>query len=285
MRIIFMLKFANYQLDIKMASLGFFVALFSVGIGIGGGTLLVSLLMTIFGFDFKKAASTSLSTIIPISFVGSVSHFIFLTEIPHLQYYFIFIPICVFGVILGGRIVQKRPNGWLKLAFSLFLLIISLRMLKIYDFPSLIYNGLHGILFSNEWLLIVPVGVLIGIIAVFLGIGCGLLIVPFFVIVINLNIHEAITLSLTTMFFLSLSATIIKKNLKSLDTTPLKSLFIPALIGAVVGAIVSTHLPTPILKKIFGIFLFIIAFYYINHELAMHHKLPVLVKNCMEGSK
>ncbi|MBW1778837.1 MAG: sulfite exporter TauE/SafE family protein [Deltaproteobacteria bacterium] len=186
---------------------------------------------------------------------------------------------------MGGRIVQKRPNGWLKLAFSLFLLIISLRMLKIFDFPSLIYNGLHGILFSNEWLLIVPVGILIGIIAVFLGIGCGLLIVPFFVIVINLNIHEAITLSLTTMFFLSLSATIINKNLKSLDITPLKSLFIPALIGAVVGAIVSNHLPTPILKKIFGIFLFIIAFNYIIHELAMHHKLTVLVKNCMEGSK
>jgi uncharacterized membrane protein YfcA len=280
-----MLKFANYQLDTRMALLGFLVALFSVGIGIGGGTILVSLLISIFGFDFKRAASTSLSTIIPISFVGSVSHIIFLPEIPHLQYYLIFIPMCVLGVLLGGKIIQKRPNGWLKLAFSLFLLIISLKMLKIFDFPYLIYSGLHSILFSNEWLLIVPVGILIGIIAVFLGIGCGLLIVPFFVIVINLNMHEAITLSLTTMFFLSLSATIFNKNIKSLDITPLKSLFIPALIGAVVGAIVSNHLPTLILRKIFGIFLFIISFNYIIHEFAMHHKLIVLVKNYMKGSK
>ena len=80
-----MLKPVDNQFDIRLALLGFFVALFSAGIGIGGGTLLVSILMTVFGFDFKKAASTSLSTIIPISFIGSVNYFIFLPEIPQLQ--------------------------------------------------------------------------------------------------------------------------------------------------------------------------------------------------------
>ncbi|MBW1778838.1 MAG: hypothetical protein JRJ54_14820 [Deltaproteobacteria bacterium] len=87
-----------------------------MGIGIGGGTLLVSLLMTIFGFDFKKAASTSLSTIIPISFVGSVSHFIFLPEIPHLQYYFIILfyiysHMCVWGNIGGEN--SSETTEWL----------------------------------------------------------------------------------------------------------------------------------------------------------------------------
>ena len=73
--------------SIGLAPLGFFVALFSAGIGIGGGTLLVSVLMSVFGFDFKKAASTSLATIIPISLVGSVSHFVLLPEISHPRYY------------------------------------------------------------------------------------------------------------------------------------------------------------------------------------------------------
>jgi len=280
-----MSKSVNFQFDTRLVLLGFFVAQFSAGIGIGGGTLLVSILMSVFGFDFKKAASTSLATIIPISFIGSVSHLFFLPEIPHLRYYFIFIPTCVLGAILGGRIVQKRQNGWLKFSFSVFLLIISLRMLKIFDFPSLIYSGLYGILFSNEWLLIVPIGILIGIIAVLLGIGCGLLIVPFYLIIINLNIHEAITLSLTTMFFLTLSATIIHNKFKTLDITPVKSLFIPALTGAVAGAIISTHLPAPILKKLFGIFLFVIACNYIIHEIALYHKLTVSVKNCRKGIK
>ncbi|MCP4746140.1 MAG: sulfite exporter TauE/SafE family protein [Desulfobacteraceae bacterium] len=280
-------KFTNYhyQLNLRLALFGFFVALFSAGIGLGGGALLVPILMSLFNFDFKKATSTSLSTIIPISLIGSVSHHVFLHGIEHLQYYFIFIPACVLGAIFAGRIVQKRPNSWLKLAFSLFLLIISLRMLKLFDLPSIVYSGLHDILFLNEWLLIVSIGILIGIIAMFLGIGCGLLIVPFFVIIINLNMHEAITLSLTTMFFLTLSATIIRKKLKLLDTIPLKSLFIPALIGAVVGAIISNHLPTLILKKLFGMSLFVIACYYLMHELAVRHKLSVSANNYKKWEK
>jgi len=268
----------KFRFDIRLILLGFFVALFSAGIGIGGGTLLVSILMSVFGFDFRKAASTSLATIIPISFIGSVSHFVFLPEIPDLRYYFTFIPACVLGTILGTKIVRKHQNGWFKLAFSLFLIIISLRMLKIFDFPSLIFSGLQSILFSNEWLIIVPIGILIGITAVALGIGCGLLIVPFYVIVINLNIHEAITLSLTTMFFLTLSATIINNRFKTLDMIPLKSLFIPALTGAVVGAIISGNLPAPILKIVFGMFLSIIACNYIIQEIAMHFRPAILVE-------
>lgn len=268
----------KFRFDIRLILLGFFVALFSAGIGIGGGTLLVSILMSVFGFDFRKAASTSLATIIPISFIGSVSHFVFLPEIPDLRYYFTFIPACVLGTILGTKIVRKHQNGWFKLAFSLFLIIISLRMLKIFDFPSLIFSGLQSILFSNEWLIIVPIGIFIGIIAVALGIGCGLLIVPFYVIVINLNIHEAITLSLTTMFFLTLSATIINNRFKTLDMIPLKSLFIPALTGAVVGAIISGNLPAPILKIVFGMFLSIIACNYIIQEIAMHFRPAILVE-------
>ena len=268
----------KFRFDIRLILLGFFVALFSAGIGIGGGTLLVSILMSVFGFDFRKAASTSLATIIPISFIGSVSHFVFLPEIPDLRYYFTFIPACVLGTILGIKIVRKHQNGWFKFAFSLFLIIISLRMLKIFDFPSLIFSGLQSILFSNEWLIIVPIGIFIGIIAVTLGIGCGLLIVPFYVIVINLNIHEAITLSLTTMFFLTLSATIINNRFKTLDMIPLKSLFIPALTGAVVGAIISGNLPAPILKIVFGMFLLIIACNYIIQEIAMHFRPAVLVE-------
>jgi uncharacterized protein len=257
----------SYKLDFKLILLGFFVGIFSAGIGIGGGTLMVSLLMSIFGFDFKKAATTSLATIIPISFIGAASHFIFLPVMPNLQYYLVFIPLCVMGTILGGKIVQKYKNRWLKFAFSLFLLIVSIRMLKLFDLPSFIYGGLHDILFANELLIIGLFGVIIGIVASLLGIGCGLLIVPFYVIIINFNMHEAITLSLSSMFFLTLSATIINKKLKTVDIIPLKSLLIPALIGAIIGAVISSRLPAPILKKIFGVFLFITACRYMLDEI------------------
>jgi hypothetical protein len=269
----------NVRFDIRLIVLGFLVALFSASIGIGGGTLLVSILMSVFNFDFKKASSTSLATIIPISLIGSVSHFIFHPDVSHIRYYVTFIPVCVLGTILGIKIIRKHQKGWFKIAFSLFLIITGLRILKIVDFPSLIYNGLHGILLLNEWFLLVLTGIMIGIIAVTLGIGCGLVIVPFYVIVIHFNIHEAIALSLTTMFFITLSATIIHNRFRTLDIVPLKSLFIPALAGAVVGALISDNLPSPILKRIFGMFLLIIACNYLIHETAMYFNLVLPVKN------
>ncbi|CAN2042264.1 putative membrane transporter protein [Candidatus Magnetomoraceae bacterium gMMP-15] len=253
-------------MNIGLMFLGFFVALFSAGIGIGGGALFVSLLISMFGFDFNKATSTSLATIIPISFIASVSHLFILSDFLNIRYYIIFIPICVFGTILGGKFIHKRQSKSLKFIFSVFLFVISLKILKIYDFPSLFYLSLYEILFANKFLVICLFGIIVGFLSINLGIGCGLLIVPFYIIVINFDVHEAISLSVTTMFFITFSATIINSKLKKLDINPLKSLLIPALAGAVSGAIISKQLPSHILKQIFGIFLFIIACKYLIQQ-------------------
>ncbi|OPL12535.1 MAG: hypothetical protein AVO38_15010 [delta proteobacterium ML8_D] len=258
------------KLDLGLVSLGFFVALFSTGIGIGGGALLVPILISVFKFDFKKATSTSLATIIPISFIGSVSHFIFSPNILHLRYYFIFIPMCIIGAILGGNCLFKWRVNWLKFAFSIFLISISLKMLNIFDLISLFYCNLHNIIFINESLIIMLFGLIIGFVAILLGIGCGLLIVPFYIIIIGVDIHEAIKLSLTTMFFLTFLSTAIHNRLKILALMPLKSLLIPAVPGAIIGAIVSSHLSALALKPIFGTFLFLIASKYIVEELFIY---------------
>jgi len=258
------------KLDLGLVSLGFFVALFSAGIGIGGGALLVPILISVFKFDFKKATSVSLATIIPISFIGSISHFVFSPNISHLRYYFIFIPMCIVGAILGGKFLLKWKVNWLKFAFSIFLIPISLKMLNIFDLISLFYCNLPNIFFINESLIIMLFGIIIGFFAILLGLGCGLLIVPFYIIIIGVDIHEAIKLSLTTMFFLTFSSTMIHSRLKKLDLISLKSLLIPAVLGAVTGATISSHLPAPMLKQIFGTFLFLIACKYIVEELFIY---------------
>lgn len=275
-----MLNSVKGKINYGLVLLGFFVAFFSAGIGIGGGTILVSVLMSGFKFNFKKAASTSLSTIIPISFIGSISYFILLSNVPSYGYYFLFIPMSVLGAIIGGRYVPKWKGSWLKLAFSFFLMIASLRILKIIDFPSLFYYFLSDISYVNELIVVVIFGLLVGFVAVLLGVGCGLVIVPFSVIFLGFEIHEAIRLSLTTMFFLTFTATMVHKKLKNLDMTAMKSMFVPALIGAVTGAVISSHLPSPILTKVFGVFLILIAFKFIIQEISefCRHETK-LVKN------
>lgn len=252
-----MLQPYNFQFNIRLVIVIFLIALFSVSVGVGGGGLLVPILIWVFNFDFKKAASLSLMTIMPITFIGSISHLFLLSQKPQIQYYLLFIPACVLGTIFASKITGKYHNGFLKFLFSLFLIIISLKIFNIFDFPFFVYRGLDSIF--NESLILIFIGVFIGITAFSLGVGCGLFIVPFYVIIIKLNIHQAIALSLTTMFFMALSATIIQKRLKKLDISLLQYIFLPALTGSVLGAIISAYLPTVILKQVFATFIFLIA--------------------------
>jgi len=267
------------NIDLKLVILGFLVAFFSAGVGIGGGTLLVSSLTLLFGFNFKRAASTSLATIIPISLVGAVSHLLFSPLMPNLEYHCCFIIPCVIGSIIGGRCFKKSQGFHLKLAFAIFLLVISLRMLKLFDFPAILFGSTQNIIVNNEFIFIPLFGFFVGTLAVLLGIGCGLLIVPFFLILIGFKIHEAIQLSLTTMFFLTFSATIVNNKFNLLDKVAVNILFFPALSGAFFGALLSSYLPASVLKFIFGGFLALVAIQSIADLLTAHlGKGPIIGK-------
>ncbi len=228
---------------------------------------MVSAFISIFKFNFKRAAGISLATIIPISFVGAISHLFLFSNPPSFKYFLVFIPMCITGTIIGSKYIHKWNNQWLKWIFTLFLFIASLRILKVIDFPFLMFSSLNEICWAHEALFIMVFGIIIGITATWLGIGCGLLIVPFYVIVMNFNMHEAICLSLTTMFFLTTSATLMHQKRAKLDFKSFKVLFIPSFAGAVAGAAVSGLLPSFFLKQLFGILLAVIACSYLYHLL------------------
>ncbi len=256
--------------------LGFFVALFSTGIGIGGGAIFVSAFISVFRFDFKKAAGISLATIVPITFVGAVSHMFFFSTSPSGKYFLVLIPMCIIGTIIGSKLIHKWNNLWLKWLFAIFLLIASLRILKIIDFPFLVFSRLNEISWTHEAILIMVFGIIVGIIATWLGIGCGLLIVPFFVVVMHFNMHEAICLSLTTMFFLAQSATLMHHKLTNSNFKYFKTLFLPSLAGAVTGSAISGLLPSFFLKQLFGIILTLIACSYLHQLLKQTIKTTLL---------
>jgi len=257
------LKTSKNLPETALSLLGFFVALFSAGIGIGGGTIFVSTFISVFKFDFKRAAATSLAAIIPITFAGAVSHLFIFSNPPSGKYFLVFIPMCILGTIIGSKFIHKWNNQWLKWIFAVFLLIASLRILKFADFPFLMFSSLNEISWTHEAIFIMAFGIITGIIATWLGIGCGLLIVPFFVIVMDFNMHQAICLSLTTMFFLTTSATLMHHKLANLNLKVFKALFLPSLAGAVTGSAISGLLPGFYLKQAFGIILMMIAFTYL----------------------
>jgi len=123
--------------------LGFIVALFSTGIGIGGGTIFISAFISVFKFDFIRSAGLSLATIIPITFVGAISHLFFFSSPPSCKYFLVFIPTCIIGTIIGSKFIHKWNNQWLKWIFTTFLFITSFRILKLVDLPFLMFSSLN----------------------------------------------------------------------------------------------------------------------------------------------
>ncbi len=109
-----------------------------------------------------------------------------------------------------------------------------------------------------ETLLYFFVGILIGILASLFGIGGGFLIVP----VLNMlgtNIHQAIGTSLASIPFTSLSAILAYSRQKKIDYKVGFFLAIPSIIGAFIGAWLSSYIPPIQLEMIFGFVLLIIS--------------------------
>ena len=248
----------NVSSDRHLILLGFFVAFFSSGLGIGGGAILVSMFSSVFNFDFKCATSTSLAMIMPITFVGVLAHLWFQAGTLSFWYYF-FIPMCILGSLIGGQFAHKRDLSRLKYVFALFLLVVSFKMVHVFDLPSITCSYLDKFIGVYELPVMMIFGFASGMMSILLGVGCGLVMVPFFLIVLGLNMHEAIRLSLTAMFFMSATATLYNKKFNELNYQVIKCMIVPVIIGTILGAVVSNNLPATALKTIFGVFLFSIA--------------------------
>lgn len=244
-------------------SLAFIVALFSAGIGIGGGAVLMPAFLSIFNFDYPKAAVYSLATIIPIALTGAIAHFYQLSAPSSFNTYLLFIPMCVLGAVVSTGYLKRWNNSWLKLLFTWFLFLAGARMLELTDFPFALFTHLNSFVWPHEISFLMVLGFAIGLMASQLGIGCGLLIVPFFVLVMDFQIHQAICLSLTTIFFLSTASTSFSHKKLKLDLRSYRFLFFPALAGAVVGSTISGALPDHLLKQLFGLILLLVACAYL----------------------
>ncbi|MBN2410642.1 TSUP family transporter [candidate division KSB1 bacterium] len=250
----------------------FCIGILSAGLGVGGGSILVPSLVYGFHYPFRKAASTSLATIVPITLVGAASHLLIIKHF-HFINYLTLVIFAVFGTIIGGIFVRKYEGKWLYTLFAVFLITVGLRMLKVYDATSMIFHYLHDLIYGYEFLFLIIFGLLTGIISTLLGVGCGLIIVPFLVYILNYPMHEAITTSLATMFLLTLSASLVHQKLKAIKINSVKKLIPPALTGAVIGVLISSNLPDKLLKQAFGLFILIMGIKFLYSSLSDLYKL------------
>lgn len=111
--------------------------------------------------------------------------------------------------------------------------------------------------------MLIFIGFLAGIIGG-MGIGGGTILIPSLLFLTAVNQQIAQSVNLLSSIPMTLAALFFHIRNKNLQYNIILPIAILGMIGAVLGSIISTNLDSNILKKLFGIFLFIMGSYEIK---------------------
>jgi uncharacterized membrane protein YfcA len=247
-------------------------------LGLGGGIVVVPALAAAFvhlnvvddAHVMQMAVGTSLATIV-ITFLSSLRAHLKRNSV-RWDIFKKILPGLLCGVVAGALVAQHVPSTWLKVFFSAFLIFIAVRLLRgdlaeaTPEFPSQL-----RVFLSTTF---------IGLMAGVLGMGGGVLLIPF-LIRFQVNMREATGTSVACGVFMGLLASCCFMWLgrSALLHVPWSTGFVywPALLGvglssiffAPLGTAIAYRLPIPLLKRILAIFLLVVA---------MDMALPVLLR-------
>ncbi len=251
-----------------LLSLGAVAGMLAGLLGIGGGLIIVPVLFTLFlssgqvdtAVAIHVAIGTSLATIIPTSISSILAHqkrqaILWLVVIR-------ITPAILLGGLAGALIAGMLPGSVLRLGFSAFLLLVATQML-IGRAPHA-QRSLPGLVGMSV------VGSLIGGVSAIMGIGGGTMSVPF-LIWCNVEARKAVATSAAIGLPIALAGTtgfvIAGLGKTGLPDLSIGYINIPAFVCIVTASVLSAPLgakfahsiPHARLKRIFAVFLLILA--------------------------
>lgn len=231
-------------------------------LGIGGGVIIVPSLIYLFqtsslfaeNIIINQATGTSLAilacTISTTAYVYAKKKWL------DWHTFFQWTPYACFGVVLGRLTMQYTDSEYLSILFAIFLILIAVRVsteekLKLQKLPIVIPD-LHSPVFVKFFAL------LTGLISSLFGIGGGLLMIPYFLSQrFSLTLASGTTaICMVPIAFLGAITASIQKNIY---WPAVLFITISSMPCVAIGAKLTQHIQTPILKKIFSIILIISA--------------------------
>jgi uncharacterized membrane protein YfcA len=235
-------------------------------LGVGGGIVIVPVLSVLFVWQgmpaeylMQMALGTSLASIMFTSVSSMRAHH----KHGAVRWYVVkaISPGIIAGTLAGSWLASMLSSGFLKVFFLCFLYYVSFQMfLNIKPQPSRELPGTGGMFGAGSF---------IGVVSALVGIGGGTMSVPFMAWC-NIPMHQAVGTSAAIGFPIALAGTvgyILGGMGKALPGATLGFIYIPALVGLVVcsmltaptGARIAHKLPVAKLKKVFAVFLFLMA--------------------------
>jgi hypothetical protein len=226
-------------------------------LGSGGSILTVPVLVYLVGQDEKIAFASSLAIVGIISFVSAIRY----AKQDHVDWrnvvWFGF-PGMV-GAVAGAYCARFLPSWVQMLVFAILLFIAAVLMFR----PVKLSNELHT---PRAFWKVASDGVMVGILTGLVGVGGGFLIIPALVLLGGLSMSLAVGTSLVIITMNAASG--FWENLHALDALHLSldwgviALFaVLGIAGGQVGHYLKERLPQQFLRRMFAVFLLLMAVY------------------------
>jgi len=217
--------------------------------GIGGGALAVPGLLWL-GFAQHAAHATSLAAIVltaaaavvPFALDGAVHPLGALTLVVG----------SLAGVSVGAGVMHRLPEGWLRLAFVVFLLATAARLLVGVDAGA---DGHVPDLGFAQLAALTGVGIATGALSAILGVGGGLLLVPALVLGFGFSQHAAEGTSLAVIIPTALLGAVRHTRRGYTRWRTGLTLGVGGVLGGLAGATVALALDALVLQRLFAGFL------------------------------
>ena len=250
------------------AIVGVAIGILSGMLGIGGGTVMVPVFKLGFGMSAIGATATSLFAIIPTAISGSIMHVKQKTCIPKL------------GILAGvggacfspvGVWLASLSPGWLiMLAAAIVIGYSSFTMFKkamklpkrngkaaSEGEPQTAVASAHPVeelpeIDSRKMWLGLPIGMVAGLIAGYVGVGGGFLMVPLFLSVLGVDMKRASGSSLLAIAILSTPGAITQIAFGNVAIAIAIAAVVGSVPGAVLGARLAKRIPERELRFLFG---------------------------------
>jgi len=224
--------------------------------GQGGGSVYSPLLLLL-GYTMLPATSTSLV----LNLITSVSagYIFYRNKMIDFKTSFIFVPGISVGAFIGGALTKFVNTTILLWLFVFFLVGVGTRMIYAYWEKGKVEEKPPKSLSIAMYALIALFGFAVGVISGLLGVGGGILIVPFMVYVCKYPTKFAAGSSHLIISFSALSGIIGHAAVHSLDIPLILITGVAVLIGGNLGARVSMRFKTKMIRAGLGLLMWALA--------------------------
>lgn len=255
---------------LALLALGVAAGILSGMFGIGGGVVIVPALITLFSFDQLAANGTSLAALLMPVGIFAVLAYHRAGKLNITTAAWIAIGL-IFGGFAGAELAISLPATTLRQLYGFFLLYASWRFIE----PRKLWQRYRStaapptpaageMTVDIAWYYLLLVGLIAGVASGLFGIGGGLIIVPALVTFLRFDQHKAVGTSLAALLLpVALPAVLSYYDAGKLDLGVAVFVAAGLVVGAFIGAKIALGLPAATVKRIYGVFLFIMALRFI----------------------